>query len=77
VSDDKGTVLVKGPSQRQVNIAAANIDRFIGVVEAHRDSIEVDPMSELVTIMYAAENFDDIGVRLMFAIMLQRLADQA
>lgn len=73
----QGEKLLPAPSQRNINIAAANIDRFVGVLQAHReDEKNSDPLDELVTLMYAATKFRADDLKLMFAVMLQRLADQ-
>lgn len=64
------------PSSEAITVNAANIDRFVTVLRSHRELNDTDSTSELVTLMKAAEHFEEFDLRLMFAIMLQREADR-
>lgn len=72
-----GVVRLPIPSQVSVLVAGANIDRLVAVVVSNRALSDREPLQELATLVHANGVVPDEDLRLMFGVMLQRLADQA
>lgn len=72
-------VYVKVPSKQQVTINGANVDRIVAALQGFRESSDTEKlnfMEELLVLIKAAESFEAEDLRIMFALMVLREADQ-